>query len=220
MKSILGCYGDPKAKCEALQQKLAQRGTKGFLSEAEGECLYAYAASTARKGPVLEIGSYCGKSTVYLATACAEVGAVCFAVDHHRGSEEHQLGEQYHDKGLYDAQASRVNTFPPFVDTLEAFQLMDTVIPVVASSELAARAWQTPLAMAFVDGGHSEAAARHDVLQWGAQILPGGVLAVHDIYLTPEAGGQAPFNALLALLSAQPFYLERKVGSLVMLRRV
>ncbi len=208
-----------KHACNPIHQKLLQLGTHGFLSPDEGECLYHYAAVEALRGPVLEIGSYCGKSTVYLGSACANAGAVCFAVDHHRGSEEHQLGEAYHDARVWDAETARVNTFPLFLATLEAFELLETVVPVVASSQLTERAWQTPLAMAFVDGGHSEAAAKHDVLQWGAQLMPGGVLAVHDIYLTPEAGGQAPFNALLALLNTQPFCLERKVGSLVILRR-
>ena len=107
---------------------------KGFLAPAEGQALYRYGLESAKPGPCLEIGSYCGKSTVYLGQACREGLACLFAVDHHRGSEEHQLGEEYHDGELYDAGEGLMDSFKEFRKTLRRFDLESTVVPVVAES--------------------------------------------------------------------------------------
>jgi len=164
----------------------------GFLDPEEGRVLYALALEAARLGPCLEIGSYCGKSAIYLGTACASVRAVLYSIDHHSGSEEHQPGELYHDATLVDPLSGRVNTFPYFQETLRQAGLEHTVVPVVAASALAARAWSTPLGMVFIDGGHSREAARVDYEGWSPHIVPGGFLAVHDVFLDPGEGGQAP----------------------------
>lgn len=126
---------------------------KGFLNPIEGEALHHAALECARRGPCLEIGSYCGKSTVYLGTACQRAGAVLFAVDHHRGSEEHQPGEEYHDPQLYDPAAGLMDSFRAFRATLRRAGLEDTVVPVVAPTWVAARQWATPLSLVFIDGG-------------------------------------------------------------------
>ena len=135
---------------------------KGFLDPEEGRALFEQARVAPGMAPVLEVGSYCGKSTVYLGAGCAERGAVLFAVDHHRGSEEHQPGEGYHDPELATADGSGLDSFPLFRDTLRRAGLEDTVVTVGAPSGGAARAWATPLAMVFIDGGHSMAAAVAD----------------------------------------------------------
>ena len=75
---------------------------KGFLAEDEAQALYHYAGESLPLGPVLEVGSYCGKSTIYLGLAAKDQGSTVFALDHHRGSEEHQPGEIFHDPDLYD----------------------------------------------------------------------------------------------------------------------
>jgi MMP 1-O-methyltransferase len=70
-----------------IDPKLIQ-DTRGFLDPDEGRRLHDVALEAGEMGPCLEIGSYCGKSTLYLATACKTRGAVLFAVDHHLGSEK------------------------------------------------------------------------------------------------------------------------------------
>lgn len=167
---------------------------KGFLAADEGEALFNYAKEVANLGPCLEIGSYCGKSTVYLGTACQQTGNTLFALDHHRGSEEHQLGEEYHDPDLYDQQIELMDSFRTFRQTMRKANLEDTVVPVVSSSATASRHWGTQLGMVFIDGGHSEEAAQTDYRSWVSHIKPGGILAIHDIFPNPEDGGQAPYN--------------------------
>ncbi|MRI32726.1 hypothetical protein EOPP23_06960 [Endozoicomonas sp. OPT23] len=167
---------------------------KGFLAHDEGEALYNYALEASCLGPCLEIGSYCGKSTVYLGTACQQNNSVLYAVDHHRGSEEHQFGEEYHDSDLYDQQLRLMDSFKAFRTTMREAKLDDTVVPVVSSSAVASRHWATPLGMVFIDGGHSEEAAQTDFRSWVTHIKPGGILAIHDIFPNPEDGGQAPYN--------------------------
>ena len=195
---------------------------KGFLSADEGAALYRYALSAPPahpQSPVLEIGSYCGKSAVCLGLACRARGAVLFAVDHHRGSEEHQQGEEYHDPELYDQEAGRMDSFREFRRNVERAGIADTVVPIVAASELAARAWATPLAMVFIDGGHSLDAAMRDYRGWAKFVLPGGILAIHDVEPDPAKGGQAPYIIYQKALDSGRFEDIEKIGTLAILQR-
>ncbi len=171
-------------------------------------------------GPVLEIGSYCGKSTVYLGVACKVAGSTLFAVDHHRGSEEHQLGEEYHDPDLYDGEAGLMDSFREFRATMRAADLEDTVVPIVASSAVASKNWATPLGMVFIDGGHSMEAAVTDYESWAHHVVPGGILAIHDIFPDPADGGQAPYTIYRSAISSGLFDAEPMVKTLGILRRV
>lgn len=167
---------------------------KGFLDPLEGARLFELAAVAALRGPLLEVGSYCGKSTVFLGSACRDCGQVLYAVDHHRGSEEHQAGEEYHDPELFDAAIDKLDSFREFRRTLDRAGLTDTVVPLVAPSALAGRNWQTPLSCVFIDGGHSEEAALADYRTWAPHVMTGGYLAIHDIFPDPADGGQAPYK--------------------------
>ncbi|MFT5578164.1 MAG: putative O-methyltransferase YrrM [Paraglaciecola psychrophila] len=193
---------------------------KGFLATDEAQALYQQALAMAKRGPVLEVGSYCGKSTVYLGTACKHSGGVLYALDHHRGSEEHQLGEQYHDAELFDASAGLMDTFREFRRTMRNAELEDTVIPVVAGSTLAARGWATPLSMVFIDGGHSMEAALADYRSWAGHIVLGGVLAIHDLFPDPAEGGQAPITIYRLALASGLFESIGVVNTLGLLRRI
>ena len=139
----------------AIDLPLDINTVKGFLDADEGSALYEHALAAADLGPLLEVGSYCGKSSVYLGAACKRKQTILFAVDHHRGSEEHQLGEEYHDPELYDSRFAKMDSFPQFRDTLARANLEEVVVPIVAPSVLAARYWSTPLGLVFIDGGHS-----------------------------------------------------------------
>lgn len=193
---------------------------KGFLNPVEGDALYHAALECARRGPCLEIGSYCGKSTVYLGTACQRAGAVLFAVDHHRGSEEHQPGEEYHDPQLYDPAAGLMDSFRAFRATLRRAGLEDTVVPVVAPTRVAARQWATPLSLVFIDGGHSLEAALVDYRAWSTHVVPGGILAIHDIFPDPADGGQAPYTIYRLALASRLYEELPRVETLGLLRRI
>ena len=165
---------------------------KGFLDEDEGRCLYEIAREASRIGPCLEIGSYCGKSTVYIGIACKTNNGILFSIDHHRGSEEQQPGQAYFDPALFDPETGRVDTFYEFRKTLEKAGLEDTVVAIVSRSDIVARLWATPLSLVFIDGAHTAEAALTDYDCWRPHIMPGGYLLIHDIFEDPTEGGQAP----------------------------
>jgi len=193
---------------------------KGFLDPDEGEALYQSAMEVADIGPCLEVGSYCGKSTVYLGTACKKTGNTLFAIDHHRGSEEHQAGEAYHDPALMDVERGVFDTFGAFRDTINGAELTENVVPIVAASAIAGRHWATPLGLVFIDGGHSMAAARMDYEIWSRQVKAGGLLLIHDIFPNPEDGGRPPFEIYQEALDSRRFVFQRMVKTLGILQRV
>jgi predicted O-methyltransferase YrrM len=192
---------------------------KGFLSAAEGELLYRCARDLPSRAPAVEIGSYCGRSTVYLGLGCRAAGRPLLAVDHHRGSEEHQPGELFHDPQLTDSEGA-FDTLRAFRRTLGLAQLEDTVIPVLASSGHFACAWSGVLSLLFIDGGHSLASALADYRGWAGQLERGGLLAIHDVYEKPEAGGQAPRAVYRMALASGLFAEHDGAGSLRVLRRL
>ncbi|MCH9691253.1 MAG: class I SAM-dependent methyltransferase [Gammaproteobacteria bacterium] len=203
-----------------IQLPIDMHTVKGFLADAEGEALYYRAGETSDLGACLEVGSYCGKSTIYLASACKLMNNILFAVDHHRGSEEHQPGEEYHDNALYDSNAQCMDSFRSFRHNIRAAQLDDWVVPIVAPSVVASRRWNTPLGMVFIDGGHSLEAAMTDYRGWSRHILPGGILAIHDIFPNPADGGQAPYTIYQLALNSGQFEALEMVNTLGILRRV
>jgi predicted O-methyltransferase YrrM len=188
------------------------------MPEDEGDSLYAAALDGGRVGPLLEIGTYCGKSAVYLGAAARERGTVVFTVDHHRGSEENQSGWEHHDTEVVDAATGRMDTLPFFRRTVEAAGLEDVVVGVVGHSVPVAKAWQTPLGFLFVDGGHAEDIAMSDYDHWARHVASGGVLAIHDVFERPEDGGQAPFHVWQRAV-ADGFTPIATTGSLRTLRR-
>jgi predicted O-methyltransferase YrrM len=193
---------------------------KGFLAPEEGEALAASAREAGQLGPVLEIGTYCGKSAVYIAPAAAESGSILFTLDHHRGSEEHQPGEGYHDPELVDPQTGRFDTLPTLRRNLEAAGLEEKIVVLVGRSGHLAAHWRTPLGMLFIDGGHSREAALIDYRGWAGHVLPGGVLAIHDVFPDPEEGGRPPYEIWRLAVTSGHFEPIRRVGSLELLRRL
>ena len=193
---------------------------KGFLAEDEGQALHDRALKVAHLGPCLEVGSYCGKSTVYLGNACKKAGTVLYALDHHRGSEEHQPGEEYHDPDLFDTIRNQFDSFPTFRETVARADLEETVVPIVSTSAVASKKWNTPLSMVFIDGGHSFEAALCDYRSWSTHIVPGGILAIHDIFTDPSEGGQAPHDIWKLAQSSGLFEQVKLINTLGFLKRM
>jgi len=201
-----------------IDQKLLD-SVKGFLDEDEGRCLYEMALQAGRMGPCLEIGSYCGKSTLYLGAACRKSCSILFSIDHHRGSEEQQPGEEYFEPGLFDPQSGHLDTFREFRKTIASAGLEDTVVPIVCRSEVAARRWATPLSLVFIDGGHALETVFTDYNVWVGHIVSGGYLLVHDIFADPARGGQAPFQIYNLALASGLFREVDTVKTLGVLQR-
>lgn len=196
----------------------AARAAPGFMPDDEGIALYEAGLRGADIGPLLEIGSYCGKSAIYLGTAARAREQVLYSIDHHRGSEENQPGEQYFDPRYVDADG-RVDTLPPFRKTIEDAGLQKTVVGIVGLSEVVASKWATPLGLVFVDGGHSAKAAHADFDGWTPHLVTGGLLAIHDVFPDPADGGRPPFEIYERALESGRFKEHSATGSLRVLRR-
>jgi hypothetical protein len=192
---------------------------KGFLDPDEGHGLYEIALTASRRGPCLEIGSYCGKSAVYLGSACRENGATLFSIDHHRGSEEQQPGEEYFDPALFDFKMYCMDTLPLFRRTLALTGLEETVVPIVSRSNIVARSWATPLSLVFIDGGHALETVRTDYDCWSGHILSGGYLLIHDIFEDPATGGQAPWEVYQIALASGRFEELPRIKTMGVLRK-
>lgn len=187
----------------------------------EGLALHAAAVAAAADvpGPFLEVGSYCGKSSVYLGAAAQATGRVLFAVDHHRGSEENQPGWKWHEPDLVDAETGRLDTLPTFRRTVHAAGVEDAVVAVVGQSPVVAANWGTPLAFLFIDGGHGVEPARADFAGWTPHVAPGGTLAIHDVFPDPADGGRPPYEDIYLPALAAGFEELSATGSLRVLRR-
>jgi len=164
------------------------------MPEDEGLALHRAGLDATAVGPLLEVGTYCGKSAVYLGAAARAGNTVLFTVDHHRGSEENQAGWEWHDESLVDASTGRMDTLPRFRRTIEDAGLEDVVIAVVGDSTTVARHLATPLGMVFIDGGHALDVALADYEAWCPLLAPNGRLVFHDVFEDPADGGQAPFE--------------------------
>lgn len=191
-------------------------GVPGFMPDDEGGALHA-AALAAPAGTWLEIGTYCGKSTLILAAAARTVGAQVVTVDHHHGSEENQPGWEYHDKAMVDARTGRLDTLPTFRRNLDD-HLADVVSPVLATTQLVARWWTVPVQLLFLDGNHTEEVAQHDFHAFARHVVPGGLLLVHDVFPDPADGGQAPWHVVRTALESGRFEQASEYGSLRVLR--
>ena len=184
----------------------------------EGIALYEAGLEAARLGPVLEIGTYCGKSAVYLGAAARERGTVLFTIDHHHGSEEMQEDWAHHDPEVVDARTGRLNSFPFFERTMVEAGLTDVVVGIVGDSPTIARHWTTHLGLVFVDGAHSDEPAMADYEGWAPKLVDGGLLAIHDVFPDPADGGQGPFR-VYERAKADGFTDAASCGSLRVLRR-
>ena len=192
---------------------------KGFLDEEEAQRLFNLALASSKVGPCLEIGSYCGKSAIYLGTACKENNSVLFSIDHHTGSEEQQPGQEYFDPELLNPETGKIDTLRLFRKTIEDFDLENAVIPVIGRSEIVGRNWQTPLSLIFIDGSHAYESVLNDYKIWSKHLIVGGYLLFHDIFPDPAKGGQAPYQVYRRAVGSEHYEELPLYKSLGILKR-
>ena len=203
----------------SAQALAAARACKGFLDEEEGQRLYELAYDHARLGPIVEIGTYCGKSSVWVGSGAAAADGLLVCVDHHRGNEEQQPGELYHDADLVDPSTGLMDSLRFLRRTLRAAELERSAIVMVTTSRIAATICRGPFGMVFIDGGHTFEAAETDLECWAPQVAPGGILAIHDLFPNPADGGQAPITIYRRALATGAFDELPTTKTLGVLRR-
>jgi MMP 1-O-methyltransferase len=205
----------PAARLFALADQVT-----GFMPADEGRALYDAAIRYLGDGTGVEIGTYCGKSTLLLGAAAQQSGGVLYTIDHHHGSEEHQPGWEYHDTSLVDPVSGRFDTLPSLRRALDTAELDENVVAVVGKSVVVARGWRTPLRFLFIDGGHTEEAAQRDFDGWARWVDVGGALVIHDVFPEPDDGGQAPFHVYQRALETGAFREVSAIGSMRVLERI
>ena len=215
--------GQPIASARRAQLFGLARAATGFMPDDEGEALFAGALKAGLTHPgatFVEIGAWCGKSTIYLGAAAEESGAVLFSLDHHHGSEENQAGWEHHDASLVDPSTGRIDTLPRWRSAIITASLEGPVVGLVGDSPTVASRWTTPLAFCFIDGGHGEEPAWADFRGWAPHVMAGGWLAIHDVFPDPADGGRPPYDLWRAALESGEFTEDGEEGSLRILRRV
>ena len=194
------------------------------MPDDEGLALYNAGLTAARTfpGPLLEVGTYCGKSAVYLGAAAMQADSLLFSVDHHRGSEENQPGWEHHDPSVVDDRSGRMDTLPFARRTIEEAGLENFVVLVVGRSAAVSRVWNRTLSFLFIDGGHGEEAAWSDYRSWNSKVTDGGLMAIHDVFPDPADGGRPPFEIYRAALDSEGWVEveDLSCGSLRVLRRL
>jgi MMP 1-O-methyltransferase len=207
----------PPMPADLLEKALA---AKGFMPEDEGDLLSQVALDRLGSGPALEVGTYCGKSAVYLGAAARATGGVVFTVDHHRGSEENQEGWEYHDASLVDPAVGKLDTLGTFRHTIASAGLEDEVVAIVGRSTTVSAHWRTPLSLLFIDGGHTDEHASNDYEGWGRWVANGATMVIHDVFPDPADGGQPPYRIYLRALDSGDFEETKALGSMRVLTRV
>ena len=151
---------------EAETLRLVYR-IEGWLAILEGLWLYR-AAIKVKKGCIVEIGSWKGKSTVWLARGSQSgTKATVYAIDPHTGSEEHK------EKGT-------VWTYDTFLKNITMAGVKDIVVPIVKTSEEAVKGWDKPIELLFIDGSHEYEDVKLDFELWSPHLVKGGLIAFHD----------------------------------------
>ena len=200
--------------------KAAAEAARGFMPPDEGVALHEAALLVADSAaPMLEIGSYCGKSGIYLGSAAKERNTILFALDHHRGSEENQPGWEWHEPDLVDPEVGVIDTLPRFRRTIFDAGLEGTVVALVGDSPTVGSRWAIPLSFLFIDGGHGSEPAHRDFELWTPWIEDGGILAIHDVFPDPADGGRPPYEIYCRAIESGEFTDISATGSLRVLRR-
>ncbi|MDC0207964.1 class I SAM-dependent methyltransferase [Pseudomonadota bacterium] len=191
---------------------------KGFMPSHEGLALTKWAEKFSQYGPALEIGTFGAKSALYIAAGSSIHDQLVYTIDHHSGSEEHQLGEEYFDPEIYDKKLGRVNTVPLMQTNLQQFDESNLVVPIIANANSIAPSWRSELGLLFIDGSHTEISTLNDYDNWSSKLHSHGALVIHDIYEKPEDGGQAPYLIYQKALT-EGFQLYERVDTIVCLTK-
>ena len=173
----------------------------GWLSDAQGRALFDAASAATGRGVIVEIGSWKGRSTTWLASGARLAGQRVYAIDPHRGSRE-------------DPAADTLNEF---LDNLARTGLANVVEPMVMTSEEAAARVAGPIELLFIDGDHSFEAVQRDAELWLPRLMDGGTVMFHDAATAAYTG---PRRIVRRMVCRNPgFHGIARVGSMLVARR-
>ncbi len=151
---------------------------EGYLHALEGFALSRLAASGEGVGEIVEIGSFMGRSTAWLAWGAMSTGRErVTAIDHFMGSPEHQPGQPWECKDIVESGS----TLARFRANIEKAGVAGHVDAVVAPSLHARKEWTKPIRLLFIDGEHSYEASRADFEAWAPVVVNHGYVALHDV---------------------------------------
>jgi predicted O-methyltransferase YrrM len=174
---------------------------EGWLSDAQGRALFRAAAETDGRGAIVEIGSWKGRSTTWLASGARLAGHRVYAIDPHCRSREYASAE----------------TLDEFLGNLARNGLADIVEPLVMTSEAAAAHIEGPVELLFIDGDHSYDAVRRDAELWLPRLIEGGTVMFHDVATAAYSG---PRRIVREMVCRSPwFHGISRVGSMVVAHR-
>ena len=194
---------------------------KGFMPEAEGALLHETAVATMRGGPALEIGTYCGKSAIWLGAAARATGSTVFTLDHHRGSEENQVGWEHHDAELVDPEFGQMDSLPTFRKHDRARRARGRGGRHRRSLHSPSRATGAlPCRCCSSTGATPRCTRRTTTPASPAGSAPDGALVIHDVFERAEdGGGQAPYHVWKSAVDSRTFTPVKTVGSMRVLIR-
>lgn len=177
----------------------------GWLLDQEGELLFGLAKNCQGKGVIVEIGSWKGKSTIWLGKGSqAGKGVKIHAIDPHTGSSEH------HER------LGKVWTFDEFKQNIASAGVEDVVVPIVKASQDAAQEFHQPIELIFIDGAHEYEAVKQDFDLWFPKVIDGGIMAFHDTTV-----GEGPRHAVREKLYKSRFFCSISLaGTITYARKV
>lgn len=142
---------------------------EGWLTDREGQTLYNLAKNCKGEGVIVEIGSWKGKSTIWIGNGSKNGNSVLiYAIDPHTGSLEHQKENNF------------VKTFEDFKKNIKNAKVDDIIVPIVKTSKDAAKTFNKKVEFIFIDGAHEYNSVKLDFDMWVPKVLNGGIIAFHD----------------------------------------
>lgn len=145
---------------------------EGHLHPKEAMTLFFFAYHPTKEGRVVEIGSFKGKSTAWIATAIklVSINDKVVAIDPHINVGEGEAVPKYEEPSSYEA----------FLKNLEKLSLLDYVEPIRQTSESAVKTWNEKIRLLFIDGSHRYEDVLLDLRLWEPWVVEGGIIIVHD----------------------------------------
>lgn len=175
--------------------------------------LFAVARRAISRGPIVEIGGYLGRSTLFLAAAvAARRGGLVYSVDHHRGSEEMQPGWPDHNPAVVDARTGAMDSLQHFRLAISSAGANEYVVTVVGDSRCIAEHWRCRAGLVLIDGGHGSDVCWGDYRGWAPRVVADGFLVFHDVFPDPSKGGRPPFECYRDAVSGGRFVEDRRAG--------
>jgi predicted O-methyltransferase YrrM len=182
--------------------RVAAASVDGWLNDEQGAALFAAAAGCSGRGAIVEIGSWKGRSTIWLAHGARLAGQPLFAVDPHVHSRE-------------DPSA---RTLDEFSENIRRAGVADVVRALVMTSSDAARRFEGGVEVLFIDGDHSDAGAEQDAAAWLPRLIEGATVMFHDVVTASYTGPRKVFRRHICW---NPGFAEvRRIGSMGVARRV